>query len=77
MLISQMFKFPLNDLLIGRLGCSVCVYMLMWVLVYVEVIIRHRIARNLLCLCQALGLSMTRKIDITSELRGLAEGHKH
>lgn len=43
----------------------------------VEAIIQHRFARNLLCLCQALGISMTNKIDMASKLTGLAEGDKH
>lgn len=72
-----MFKFPLNDLPIGRLGCSLCVYVLLCVLMCVEAIVQHRFSGNLLCLCQELGISRTNKIDITSELTGLAEWDTH
>lgn len=74
MVISQMFKFPFNDLPIGRRGYSLCVYKLMCVVMDVKVIIQHRFTGSLLCLCQALGISVTNKLDVTSELTGLPEG---
>lgn len=45
--------------------------MFLSVLVCVEVIVQHRFAGNLLCLCQVLGISLTNKTDITLSSRGL------